>query len=132
MTPIAQIAQIAQIAPDAAIVAPLQVETDQSSSAMGAPTAQDAAYFEQRLTGWREPHGDAWSSLIAGVDDFASTAGARWQQVLSAIGEPGSLEEPQELLKIQASLVEHSFLYEVIGKGIGKAVQNIDQLVHVQ
>jgi type III secretion system YscI/HrpB-like protein len=73
--------------------------------------------------------GDA---ILRGIDGIRENFRTAWDTVTAFGGPDSPPVGPQELFQFQLKVVETSFQYEMIGKVVSKAEQNVEQVVKMQ
>ena len=72
--------------------------------------------------------GDA---ILAGIEDVAGQSMASWREVQNGLNRSTGFTTA-EVINFQGQVIQFGFLYEVVGKAVSKAAQNIDSLVKLQ
>lgn len=73
--------------------------------------------------------GDA---ILAGIHAYSSDLRGAWQAIRTSGPQEGEALSVARLVQLQAHIVEFSVLSELVGKGVSKAVQDLDALVKMQ
>jgi type III secretion protein I len=70
-------------------------------------------------------------NILSGMQGLSNDFQQSVKTVSSVLSEGGSMNVT-DLLKVQVSMMQISVQYELVGKAISRATQNLDQLVKVQ
>lgn len=75
--------------------------------------------------------GDA---ILRGLTAMTGDLTRSWGQVRTIGAVPAAVPEitPTFMLQAQVKVMEFTVLYDIVGKGLSKSVQNLDQLVKMQ
>ena len=72
----------------------------------------------------------AGDSILDGLQKASAEMNQSWAQAAKAIGKPEL--SSSDMLRLQLTLVQASVHFELFGKGISKATQNLDQILKTQ
>ena len=85
------------------------------------------------------PSPDLFDALANAADSLSSGLSQSWEAIRRAGPTPAAnsasevpLPPVGEMLALQRNMVEFAFLFETIGKGTAKAIDNTNQLVKMQ
>jgi hypothetical protein len=113
------------LAPDDLVVEDFQ------RALQGAPQAAEAQpVLASPAAGGAQGPRTLGDAILSGIDRVSAEAKQTWEAAHAVPAGPNI--GLHDLLTLQANFVKFSFLYEVIGKGISKSVQNLDSLVKMQ
>lgn len=71
--------------------------------------------------------GDA---ILNGLKSASADINRNWSEVASTVSKP--MLTTSEMLRIQVTLIQTSVQYELLGKGISRSTQNLDQILKTQ
>lgn len=72
--------------------------------------------------------GDA---ILAGMEQLSGETLNAWGVIKHKLPEGANIATA-DLINFQASVLQFTFLYELVGKGVSKSAQNLDSLVKLQ
>jgi type III secretion protein I len=71
--------------------------------------------------------GDA---ILSGLKSASADISRNWTETASAVSNP--MITTSEMLRLQVTLIQTSVQYELLGKGISRSTQNLDQILKTQ
>ncbi len=74
--------------------------------------------------------GTLGDNILKGLQNVSEDFRKSWSNVNATLD--GKVDTISELLKLQMSMAQMSLQFELVGKGVSRATQNIDQLVKLQ
>jgi type III secretion protein I len=74
--------------------------------------------------------GTLGDSILKGLQNVSEDFRKSWASVNATLD--GKVDSVSDLLKLQMGMAQVSLQFELIGKGVSRATQNIDQLVKLQ
>ncbi len=69
--------------------------------------------------------------ILGGLNSLSTDFQQSWKSVTTMV-ESGSMSTMTDMLKLQMNLTQMSIQYDLIGKGISRSTQNVEQLVKIQ
>lgn len=72
------------------------------------------------------------ASILQGLDSVSADVRSAWQSIKSGVPAAGVELRVSDLIAMQGKIVEFSFLYDLVGKGVSKTLQDLDSLVKMQ
>ncbi len=124
------------LAPAPAVTAPAvsaDVARFQSAMAAGPSTATPAdlaAAPVQAAPAAATPVNSLGGAILESLESASTQIKTRWSQATQALERPELTMS--EVVRLQMAVVESSIQFEIVSKGIGKANQNLDQLLRTQ
>jgi type III secretion protein I len=76
--------------------------------------------------------GSLGDAILSGMDRLSADFQQAWAQKNLALSSDSSTWTPAQLLQLQANVQTSSALMDVMGKGVNKVVQSVEQLTKVQ
>jgi type III secretion protein I len=71
--------------------------------------------------------GDA---ILSGLKSASADISRNWTETASAVSNP--MLTTSDMLRLQVTLIQTSVQYELLGKGISRSTQNLDQILKTQ
>lgn len=78
------------------------------------------------------PPANLGEAILRNIEDVRGNFREVWDSVTALGGADRGPVSPQELFQFQLKLIESSFQYEMVGKVVSKAEQNVEQIVKMQ
>ena len=125
------------VQPSPTVLPPLASDalaTTQFSSLMTVPGAaplQSQVVTEASANSATIEHSTMGDNILKGLQGMASEFKQSMANVSASL-DPGTNMSVSDLFKVQMGLMQMSVQYELIGKGISRSTQNLDQLVKIQ
>ncbi|THF57272.1 EscI/YscI/HrpB family type III secretion system inner rod protein [Pseudothauera rhizosphaerae] len=78
------------------------------------------------------PPANMGEAILKGMDELRADFRNTWESVTKLGGPEQPAVSPHELFQFQLKVIESSFHYEMVGKVVSKAEQNLEQIVKMQ
>ena len=118
--PVAAAPDAAAVQRFAALMQPPAPEA--ASAAVGTASVQAAAIAPQSF-------GDR---VLSGMHSVSNDFRESWTRAAATLGPDGAAMDMKQLMSLQLHLAQASVQYELVGKAVSRAGQNIDHLVRLQ
>lgn len=123
--PIADPVTTTPVTPDDLVVERFQQALDPGAVPPAAGQAQVAPVANGET-------GTVGHTILNGLDDFSGRMRETWAAVQTGVNAQSAVMGMADLVKLQTHVVEFSVLFEVVGKGIQKAVADLESTVKMQ
>src|SRR5690606_11514616 len=109
---------------------------EQFKSLMGAPDAASATQaVHAAVQAMFAPPVDALPTLgnqiLQSLQGSATEFAQKWQNIAGGLEQIAAEPKMADMMRVQAELLQVSVHYELVGKGISRATQDVDSLVRM-
>lgn len=105
---------------------------DRFQQALDGPTSAPGASMPAPGSPAPAQGGSLGDAILSGIDRLSADFQQAWAQKNLALDSDPTTWSPAHLLQLQANVQTASTLMEVMGKGVNKVVQSVEQLTKVQ
>ena len=129
------------LAPSPKIAAPATAAVEQFNVLMNAPevtpitnapaTHGVQAAVQAAFAPPLEPLPTIGTQILASLQSGATEFADKWQRIAGGLEQIAEQPRMADMMRVQAELLQVSVQYELVGKGISRATQDVDSLVRM-